>query len=95
MNYTKHLKSPFFILLITIGFSISLYSQAKSEELNNIIKLFCLENLKEEVERSKSVIKQDIGDYTCDCFVQKINNNENIESARRICIEETSNKFGL
>ena len=36
-----------------------------------------------------------IGEFTCDCFVNRINNNENLDAALETCKEEASTRFNF
>ncbi len=64
-----------------------------SQDLNEIIKIFCLDGFNKELKRNKTNINPELGEYVCDCFVKHINNNSSLESARETCKEEAIEKF--
>ena len=82
----------FLIILIisTLGYSkYMLYAN----DLNNMIKGFCLQSFKKEYLESEKELNLELSEYTCNCFIKRINNNESIESARKKCKEDGLKKY--
>ena len=68
---------------------------AQSQEINMLIKQFCLEAFNKEIVKNKEEVDLRIGDFTCDCFVRRVINNDSLEIARQACKEEASKRFSI
>ena len=74
-----------FIMTISVfSFGESCFSTG----LNQIIKAFCIEEFKQEHIRNNLKVDHELGETICDCFINRINNNESMESARQNCKED-------
>ena len=83
----------FFTILIT---SSSLYyNQGYSADLSLIIKRYCLEEFDKEIINNDSKNKDIVGEFTCNCFLDKLHIGSSINNAKEICKEKASEKFNL
>ncbi len=84
------------ILLFSIGINLStFYYQSQADDINDIIKSFCLESVKNEMVNLTDPIHNKVAEHTCNCFIRRINNGEGLNSTREICKKETSKEFSL
>ena len=62
-------KYKFFILvnLMILFNSFNNYYLAQSKQ-NSIIKLFCLQSVKEEMMKAEMIYSEEIANETCDCY---------------------------
>ena len=56
-----------FVNLFILFNSFNNYYLAQTKQ-NSIIKLFCLQSVKEEMMNSKMVYSEEIANETCDCY---------------------------
>ena len=80
-------------LILTAILIFAFPDKYHSQDLNNLIKTFCIEGFKNELKNNNDKINLDLGEYVCDCFVTKVNNNESLDSARDKCKKEAMDKF--
>ena len=73
----------------------SFHYQSNANEIKEIIKSFCLESVKNEIVTLPDPIYNEVAEHTCNCFIQRINNGEEINLTKKICKKETSQKFSL
>ena len=84
------------MMVFTIGINLSTFHyQSHADEIKGIIKSFCLESVKNEMVSLTDPIYNEVAEHTCNCFVQKMNNREEISTTREICKKETSLEFSL
>ncbi len=84
------------IMVLTIGINLStFYYQSHADEIKEIIKRFCLESVKNEIVSNTDPIYNEVAEHTCNCFIQRMNNREEISTTREICKKETSIEFSL
>ena len=62
---------------------------------NSIINLFCIQNFKEEMLKTKMNYKEEIAKYTCDCYLEEFINTNSHQKAINKCKLETKKKFNL
>ncbi len=91
MNYETNLK--YRPLLTFAVLSLLLSGTSYGKDLNELIKAFCIEGYKNEVIKNKTTVDLRLGEYICDCFVNRINKNESLETAREKCKNEALDKF--
>ena len=86
----KASKYKFFIFvnLIIILNSFNSYSLAQTKQ-NSIIKLFCLQGVKEEMMKSEMVYSEEIANETCDCYYEEFTQNASHQDAKTKCKLET------
>ena len=81
-------------IVILIGM-ILLGNEVKSEEIDSLITGICIASFNTEMERAGKPPSTEIGDFTCNCFVNKLNNGSSIENAHQICKNKASKVFNL
>ena len=86
----KASKYKFFIfvnLMILFSFFNSYYSAQTKE--NSIIKLFCLQSVKEEMIKAEMVYSEEIANETCDCYYEEFTQTASHQDAKTKCKLET------
>ena len=84
------------MIVFSIGINLSTFHyQSHADEIKEIIKRFCLESVKNEIVSNTDPIYNEVAEHTCNCFIQRMNNREEISTAREICKKETSMEFSL
>ena len=83
-------KYKFFIfvnLIIQSNFFNSYYlAQTKHD---SIIKLFCLQSVKEEMLKAEMVYSEEIANETCDCYYEEFTQTSSHQDAKTKCKLET------
>ena len=86
----KASKYKFFIFLNLIilfnSFNSNYLAQTKQ---NSIIKLFCLQSVKEEFLKAEIVYSEEIANETCDCYYEEFIQNASHQDAKSKCKLET------
>ncbi len=72
-----------------------LFKECQSNEFYIMIKDFCLDELRREMRIAGKDFNDELGDFTCNCFFNKIQSGESLILARRTCKEEVSKKYKL
>ena len=87
MKSSKYKFSIFVYLIILFNFFNSFYlAQTKQ---NSIIKLFCLQSVKEEMMKSEMVYSEEIANETCDCYYKEFTQTSSHQDAKTKCKLET------
>ena len=86
----KASKYKFFIFvnLIILFNSFNSYYLAQTNQ-NSIIKLFCLQSVKEEMLKAEIVYSEKIANETCDCYYEEFKQTANHQDAKTKCKLET------
>ena len=86
----KASKYKFFIFvnLIILFNSFNSYYLAQKRQ-NSIIKLFCLQSVKEEMLKAEIVYSEEIANQTCDCYYEEFTQTASHQDAKRKCKLET------
>ena len=86
----KASKYKFFIFvnLIILLNSFSSYYLAQTKH-NSIIKLFCLQSVKEEMLKAEMLYSEEIANETCDCYYEEFMQTKNHQDAKTKCKLET------
>ena len=86
----KASKYKFFIVvnLIILFNSFNSYYLAQTKQ-NSIIKLFCLQSVKEEMKKAKMVYSEQIANEPCDCYYEEFTKNASHQDAKTKCKLET------
>ena len=86
----KGSKYKFFIFvnLIILFNSFNSYYLAQTKQ-NSIIKLFCLQSVKEEMLKSEMVYIEEISNETCDCYYKEFTQTSSHQDAKTKCKLET------
>ena len=82
----KASKYKFFIFvnLIILLNSFNSYYLAQTKQ-NSIIKLFCLQSVKEEMLKAKMVYSEEIANATCDCYYEEFTQTSSHQDAKSKC----------
>ena len=86
----KASKYKFFIFvnLIILFSSFNSYFLAQTKQ-NTIIKLFCLQSVKEEMLKAEIVFSEEIANETCDCYYEEFTQTASHQHAKTKCKLET------
>ena len=86
----KASKYKFFIFvnLIILFNSFNSFYLAQTKQ-NSIIKLFCLQSVKEEMLKAKMVYSEEIANETCDCYYEEFKKTASHQDAKTKCKLET------
>ena len=82
----KASKYKFFIFvnLIILFNSFNSYYLAQTKQ-NTIIKLFCLQSVKEEMLKAEIVYSEEIANQTCDCYYEEFKKTASHQDAKTKC----------
>ena len=86
----KASKYKFFIfvnLMILLN-SFNNYYLAQTKQ-NTIIKLFCLQSVKEEMMKAEMVYSEEIANETCECYYEEFTQTASHQDAKTKCKLET------
>ena len=87
MKPNKYKLLIFLNLMILLNSANSHYlAQTKQ---NSIIKLFCLQSVKEEMLKSEMEYSKEIANETCDCYYEEFMQTSSHQDAKRKCKLET------
>ena len=86
----KASKYKFFIFvnLIILFNSFNSYYLAQTKN-NSIIKLFCLQSVKEEMLNAEMEYSEEIANITCQCYYEEFIKTASHQEAKSICKLET------
>ena len=68
--------------------SFNNYFLAETKQ-NSIIKLFCLQSVKEEMLKSEMVYSEEIANATCECYYEEFTQTSSHQEAKTKCKLET------
>ena len=77
-----------FVILIILFNSFNSYYLAQTKQ-NSIIKLFCLQSVKEEMLKAEMVYSEEIANETCDCYYKEFTQTSSHQDAKSKCELET------
>ena len=77
-----------FVNLIILFNSFNSYYLAQTKD-NPIIKLFCLQSVKEEMLKAEIVYSEKIANETCDCYYEEFTQTASHQDAKTKCKLET------
>ena len=82
----KNSKYNFFVFvnLILLFNSFNNYYLAQTKQ-NSIIKLFCLQSVKEEMLKAEMVYSEEIANETCDCYYDEFTKTSSHQDAKTKC----------
>ena len=86
----KASKYKFFIFvnLIILFNSFNSYYLAQTKQ-NSIIKLFCIQSVKEEMLKAEMIYSEEIANETCDCYSEEFTQTSSHQNAKTKCKLET------
>ena len=74
------------LMILLNSFNSHYLAQTKQ---NSIIKLFCLQSVKEEMLKSEMEYSKEIANETCDCYYEEFMQTSSHQDAKRKCKLET------
>ena len=77
-----------FVNLIILFNSFNSYYLAQTKQ-NSIIKLFCLQSVKEEMLKAEMVYSEKIANETCECYYEEFTQTASHQDAKTKCSLET------
>ena len=87
MNASKY-KFFIFVNLIILFNSFNSYYLAQTKQ-NSIIKLFCLQSVKEEMLKAEMGYSEEIANETCECYIEEFIKTASHQNAKTKCKLET------
>ncbi len=78
--------------IILNQFSLKIYADINA---NEIINMFCKENVKSEMLKANLDYNESIGIKVCNCYLEKISNNISHEKSISECKIESKNNLNL
>ena len=73
-----------FVNLIILFNSFNSYCLAQTKQ-NSIIKLFCLQSVKEEMLKAEMVYSEEIANETCECYYEEFTQTASHQDAKTKC----------
>ncbi len=83
-----------FVNLMILFNSFNNYYLAQTKQ-NSIIKLFCLQSVKEEMMKAEMEYSEDIANETCACYYDEFTKTASHQDAKTKCKLETQESFKL
>ena len=87
MKASKY-KSFIFVNMIILFNSFNSYYLAQTKQ-NSIIKLFCLQSVKEEMMKAEMLYSKEIANETCDCYYEEFTKTASHQDSKTKCKFET------
>ena len=87
MKASKY-KFLIFVKLIILLNSFNSYYLAQTKQ-NSIIKLFCLQSVREEMLKAEMVYSEEIANETCECYSEEFTQTAIHQDAKTKCKLET------
>ena len=79
-------------ILFSTPFSLKVYSDINT---NSLLNMFCLENVKKEMERADINYEEGFAEETCECYLRNFSENGDHNKSISICKEIAKEKFNL
>ena len=87
-------KLYFLSFLGFIIFNEVLKTKSSTElNINSIIKIFCIENVKSEIRKANLIYTESFGNKVCDCYLKNIKNNIEHEKSILQCKEDANKQL--
>ena len=83
-----------FVNLIILFNSFNSYYLAQTKQ-NSIIKLFCLQSVKEEMMKAEMEYSEEIANQTCECYHEEFTKTASHQDSKKKCKLETQENFEL
>jgi len=83
MKVSKY-KFFIFVNLIILFNSFNSYYLAQTKQ-NSIIKLFCLQSVKEEMLKAKMIYSEEIANEACECYYEEFAQTASHQDAKTRC----------
>ena len=82
----------FIFVNLMILFNSFNYYLAQTKQ-NSIIKLFCLQSVKEEMLKAEMIYSEEIANETCECYYKEFTQTASHQEAKTKCKLETKEKL--
>ena len=89
---TSKYKFFIFVNLMILFNSFNNYYLAQTKQ-NSIIKLFCIESVKEEMMKAEMVYSEKIANETCECYYEEFIQTSSHQDAKTKCKLEAQDSF--
>ena len=83
-----------FVNLMILFNSFNYYCLAKTKQ-NSIIKLFCIESVKDEMLKAEITYSEEIAKETCECYYEEFMHTASHQEAKTKCKFETLERVNL
>ena len=80
------------LMILFNSFNSNHLAQTKQ---NSIIKLFCLESVKEEMRKAEMVYSEKIANETCECYYEEFTQTASHQDAKTKCKLEVKENLNL
>ena len=67
----------------------------KNTSKNSLINKFCIASLNSKLDLKDKQNRNEISNFTCDCFFKKYKSGNSIKSSRIYCKNKASEKYNL
>tara|TARA_B100000214_G_scaffold79966_1_gene54120 strand:+ start:714 stop:971 length:258 start_codon:yes stop_codon:yes gene_type:complete len=67
----------------------------KNTPKNSLINKFCIASLNSKLDLKDKQNRNEISNFTCDCFFKKYNSGNSIKNSRIYCRDKASEKYNL
>ena len=84
----------FFVKLMILFNSFNSHYLAQTKQ-NSIIKLFCLQSVKEEMVKAEMIYSEEIANETCACYYEEFTQTASHQDAKKKCKLETQESLNL
>ena len=81
------------MLPLALGFFFSAIPAPTLSADNGMIRSFCLVAFNAAMESAGNPPPDGMGDFTCNCFMDRLTGGEGIEESRAQCTEEAAQRF--
>ena len=81
-----------FVNLMILFNSVNSHYLAQTEK-NSIIKLFCLQSVKEEMMKSEIEYSEQFANETCECYYEEFTQTASHQKAKTKCKLEVQDRF--
>ena len=81
--------------IFNIGNTMMAEEEEKNTSKNSLINKFCIASLKSKLDLKDKQNRNEISNFTCDCFFKKYNSGYSIKSSRIYCRDKASEKYNL
>ena len=83
------------MLPLVLAFLVSAEPAPDSSTGNGMIRSFCLVAFKAAMQSADQIPPDGMGNYTCDCFMERLQAGAGIDAAREHCTKEAAARFPL
>ena len=91
MVYKIFLRSIITYLILIISSPL----ENKAAHENNLINGFCIASIKSKLKFEDKKISDNIGHFTCKCFMERYRSGSSIKSSRDYCKDIATEKYNL